>query len=540
MHTNVAFTGDNFDSLDIVTPAEVQHILTSLPCKSSPVDFIPTSLLKSCNCVFSDIVANLANISFAQGSFPTAYKTAQVTPLLKKEGLDKTLPANYRPISNLNNISKILERLFLKRIQPHITTSPNFNPFQSAYRRNHSTETSLLYTVNRICQDVNNGKCTLLVSLDLSAAFDTVDHTILSNILKNSFGIQGPALSWINSYLHDRQQFVRIGDATSPTTLLSTGVPQGSVLGPILFTIYTAPIAAVVREHGVDHQQYADDTQLFVSLSVANYPTLIPKLEACLVHLSHWFYTNGLALNPDKTDAILFGTQQRLRTFPHIPHINVTGSNISLADKVKILGVILDKSLSFNDHVSNIAKISLYHIRSLRHIRPSLNTDVAKTIGSAIIGSRLDYANALLFNTSNNNINKLQKIQNLLAKVVLNKRHPTNHRPRTAQMLQDLHWLPIKYRIYYKLAVLTHRSLNGTTASYLSTLISPYSPARTLRSSSSNLLTIPRSRLHFADKSFEMAGPSVWNSLPTEIRNISSLDSFGRSLKTYYFSQAFL
>lgn len=281
-------------------------------------------------------------------------------------------------------------------------------------------------------------------------------------------------------------------------------------------------------------------TPNYLSLSVSNHPAIISRLETCLGDLSHWFYSNGLALNPDKTDAILFGTHQNLRSFPHIPHINVTGSNITLSDKIKILGVFLDKTLSFNNHVSNICKTSLYHIRSLRHIRPSLNTDVAKTIGSAIIGSRLDYANSLLYNTSKSNINKLQKVQNLLAKIVLNRPTNINRHQHNSELLQKLHWLPVKHRIDYKLSVLTYRSLNGTTANYLSTLITPYSPARTLRSSSSNLLTVPRSRLCFTDKAFEIAGPSVWNSLPSEIRNNDTLNSFCRSLKTHFYRQAFL
>ena len=139
----------------------------------------------------------------------------------KKEGLDKSIPSNYRPVSNLNNISKILERLFLNRIQPHITSSLNFNPFQSAYRRHHSTETALLLSVNNICHEIDNGNCSLLVSLDLSSAFDTVDHSILTNLL----GFRDSALSWIKAYLVDRQQFVRIGTAVSSTLHLASGVP---------------------------------------------------------------------------------------------------------------------------------------------------------------------------------------------------------------------------------------------------------------------------------------------------------------------------
>ena len=202
---------------------------------------------------FSHLICRLANLSFSQGLFPSCYKIglAQITPLLKKCGLDKNSPANYRPISNLNTIAKILERLFLNRIQTHITTCSNFNPFQSAYRSKHSTETALIYTLNSVYQSADEGNGTLLVSLDLSAAFDTVDHSILLNRLNNTFGIRGNYLAWIKSYLTDRSQFVRIGQSSSHLTPSHSGVPQGSVLGPILFTIYTSPIASIAARHNI-------------------------------------------------------------------------------------------------------------------------------------------------------------------------------------------------------------------------------------------------------------------------------------------------
>jgi len=143
---------------------------------------------------FADLIATLANLSFSEGTFPSIFKTAVVTPRLKKVGSDPDSPENYRPISNLNNISKILERLFLARIQQHITTCSNFNHFQSAYRPQYSTETALLYTLNNIYSSADHSQPTLLVSLDLSAAFDTIDHKILINRLSSSFGISGLVL----------------------------------------------------------------------------------------------------------------------------------------------------------------------------------------------------------------------------------------------------------------------------------------------------------------------------------------------------------
>ena len=154
------------------------------------------------------------------------FKAASVTPLIKKPGLDEDSPSNFRPISNLNNISKIIERLFLARIQPHILCCPNFNQLQSAYRPHHSTETALLLSLNNIYEAADNSQPTLLVSLDLSAAFDTIDHSLLLSRLHTSFGISGTALSWLTSYLSNRSQLVRIGQSSSPSALLDSGVPK--------------------------------------------------------------------------------------------------------------------------------------------------------------------------------------------------------------------------------------------------------------------------------------------------------------------------
>ena len=204
---------------------------------------------------------------------------------LKREGLDKDTPANYRPISNLNMISKILERLILVRFQQHLTSSPSFNSAQSAYRRHHSTEMALLRTMDEVYRAVDRGEATLIVALDISAAFDTIDHTILLKRLNNSFGVGENVLSLISSYLAMRSQTVRVGSASSAPSDCSCGVPQGSVLGPILFTIYVSPIASVAHGHHVNEQQYADDTQLYIAFTKQTAVSSIHNLQVCLVAL---------------------------------------------------------------------------------------------------------------------------------------------------------------------------------------------------------------------------------------------------------------
>jgi hypothetical protein len=263
----------------------------------------------------------------------------------------------------------------------------------------------------------------------------------------------------------------------------------------ILFTIYTSPIAAIASLHNIRQQQYADDTQLYVALtSNNNLHSGTLYLENCLIDLSAWFCSNGLALNPDKSDAIIFGTHQRLSNLSHPNTININGTSVTLSTKVKLLGVTLDNHLTFNDHINTICSSSFYHLRSLRHIRSALTQDIAKTVGCAIIGAKLDYANSLLHGTSDTNINRLQRIQNALARVVL-----TSPSSSATLNLQSLHWLPVKYRIKHKLCTLTYRACSSTAPHYLSCLLSSYEPVRALRSSDCKLLRVPRSKLKLCD-----------------------------------------
>jgi len=199
------------DSLTPTTVEEMARQISRLPNKTSPLDYVHTSVVKACSDVFAPLITKLANLSFAEGRFPGQFKLAQVTPLLKKIGLDATDPANYCPISNLNTISKIIERLVLARLLPHIAATGNFNPLQSAYRKQHSTETALLKILDDLNKVVNSGKTAALVGLDLSAAFDTIEHDILLDRLRTVFGVSGEALVWIETYLRGRKQYVMTG-----------------------------------------------------------------------------------------------------------------------------------------------------------------------------------------------------------------------------------------------------------------------------------------------------------------------------------------
>src|SRR6218665_3280909 len=200
--------------------------------------------------------------------------------------------------------------------------------------------------------------------------------------------------------------------------IYTSGVPQGSVLGPLLFTIFTSPINNIAKHFGIQLQQYADDTQLHIALSHTGQSGKL-KLEECLSSMYAWFCFNGLSINLDKSETILFGSWQRLHAFPLLSSIDLAGTAVPLSDTIKPLGVTLDSKLTFRPHITNICKSCFYHIRAIRHIRSALTKDLSQTIACSLVSSRLDYANSLFVGVSDLEVKRLQLIQNSLARIVL-------------------------------------------------------------------------------------------------------------------------
>ena len=220
-----------------------------------------------------------------------------------------------------------------------------------------------------------------------------------------------PLLSWGHS------QYVRIGCSTSPVTQCTTGVKQGSVLGSMLFSLFISPIAHIVSSYCLLQQQYAD-AQLYVAKSKDNYDTPVAKLELCLSTLNTWFCYNGLERNPDKSESIVFGTTQHLRSLLITSTVNVAGTLVHVANQVRILGVTLDSRFSNDAHISQLSKSCFYHIRALRHIRRNLTLNCSKNIACSLISSCLHYANSTLVGISIKNISRLYRLQSTLAHVV--------------------------------------------------------------------------------------------------------------------------
>ena len=514
---------------------EVRRLIMASPNTSCELDPIPTPLLKSCIDVLLSPITSLVNKSLAEGIFPQIFKNAHVIPLLKKSSLSKDDMKNYRPVSNLCFLSKLVEKVVVSRIQSNLTASNASNPFQSAYKKLHSTETALLRIQNDILIAMDKGKVTALTLLDLSAAFDTIDHAILLDRLQKWFGISGLALKWFSSYLSDRSQQIKLEGTFSPRAQLPFGVPQGSVLGPVLFTMYTTPLSTVIQGHSIPHHLYADDSQLYISFSSDDSGSQLNSLKSCLDSVLNWMLSNKLKLNPSKTEFLLIGHEvQRQKYLAQFP-ITLMGVDTSSSKFARNLGVVFDQNFNFKRHISQVCSSCYYHIRDLRRIRRHLNLDCAKSLACALVTSKLDYCNSLLHGVASGDIDRLQRVQDTLSRVVT-RSGPLAHAP---PLLRSLHWLPVKFRIIYKIRLLTFKTLQTGQPAYLHSILSRSAPNRTLRSNQGPRLVVPRVKTVTGSRAFSRCAPDLWNSLPLSLRSLDSVPRFRKHLKTYLFDLAY-
>jgi len=297
---------------------------------------------------------------------------------------------------------------------------------------------------------------------------------------------------------------------------------------PVLFSIYSSPVADIARKHGLYVQLYADDTQLYLAFHPIEVNAALAKVEACVAEIKAWMLVNKLQLNGDTT--------VRTETY-NVEHVLIDGHPIPLSSTVKNLGVLFDEALDMEKHIKSVCRASMYHLKNIGSIRRLLSDKTAEQLVHAFVMSRLDYCNALLYGLPSSSINHLQRIQNIAARILTGTKKFDHITP----VLKDLHWLPIEQRIRFKLLLLTFKGIHGMAPEYIKDLLVSYNPSRALRSSDSHRLVVPSSRLKgYGDRSFAVAAPRLWNALPEKLRKTDSLSSFKRLLKTHLYMQAYL
>ena len=413
-------SSDLLSSFYALSEDQILKLIRESKSTTATVDPAPTKLVLEFTDVLLPVFQKIVNLSLTSGTVPIAFKKAVVKPLIKKPNLDPEVLGNYRPVSNLPYLSKILERAVADQLQAHLDTNGLQFKFQSAYRRGHSTETALLLILNDLLVMIDGGNNAILVLLDLSAAFDTLDHTLLLQRLHAEIGLDGSALDWFSSYLSCSSQQVLVGHALSAETPLLCGVPQGSVLGPLLFSLYTRQLADLIDKFCIDYHFFADDSELYSCLPTEPESALsaLRNVESCCRQIKIWMAKNKLKLIEQKTEVLLCGPLSRRETVP-VDCLSVGEASIPFSNVVKTLGVTLDVELSMEQHVSAVVRSCFFHIRSVSKVRPYITYKAASSIAVCLILSKLDYCNSLLSGLPQKQIKRLQAVQNAAARTVM-------------------------------------------------------------------------------------------------------------------------
>ena len=535
---DVTNQGNKLKTFQAMSQDDIKKLIKDMPVKHCQLDPMPTWLMIECLDVLLPIFTKIVNQSLKMGVMPSKLKHALVKPLLKKPGLD-LLNKNYRPVSNLSFLGKLIESAVIKQYLQHLYSNNLDDKRQSAYKPFHSTETLLTKIHNDIMLSMGNQEVTMLVMLDLSAAFDTIDHSTLLRRLRNRHGIEGTALKWFESYLSNRTQSVIINNAISDKLLLKYGVPQGSKLGPILFNTYIAPVSEVSARNNINDEKYADDQQLILSFK-PNPDTQVEakqKMEKCIADIRDFLIANKLCNNREKTELIIIGNPTQLRKLD-ISSIKVDDIEIKGVDHVRNLGVIFDNRMSMEKHVNKMCRNAYFNLKNLSRIRGSLDKDVTKIAINALVTPHLDYGNGLLLGISKKLLNKLQVAQNSAVRLIERLKRDdniTDHR-------KNLHWLPIPARCRFKILTTAWKALNGQAPHYIKQLLRIKKPHNiNLRSNKKMQLktqAVPGNS--YSDRAFSLAIPELWNDLPEKVKNSKTLQSFKKNLKTHLFKKFYL
>ena len=477
---------------------------------------------------------DIINNSLVNGVFPNSEKTALIKPTLKNN-LDPQILSSYRPVSNLTYLSKMTEAAALQQLNIHLDKFKILPESQSAYRKFHSTETALCSVMDDLLKSKDVKKCSILILLDLSAAFDTVVHELLIDDLK-AIGVDGTALEWFKNYLAGRLFQVSVKNSKSALIPLEKGVPQGSVLGPILFCIYTLELSWILKKYGVEFQFFADDTQFY--FSVRNIADTKKIIDDIMRDIANWMLKKRLKLNENKTECLLIGSAHTLRQFNDFNMVSINEVPVALSDKVKDLGVIIDSELNMEEQISSVVKASNFQLKNIAQIKKYLDQDCLKMLACNLVISRVDYCNSLYYGLPNYQLRKLQIILNKAARLVTG----SPIRDKITPVHMDLHWLPIKARINYKICVLTYLALKTNEPAYLKRKLHRYAlpdSTQTRHAQDPHWLDQPSANQGFGSRSFSYSAPRLFNKLPNDIKNSENIVTFKKKLKTHLFKECY-
>ena len=505
-----------------VTEAEVLNMLNGLGLnKSSGPDRIPTKLLKMCALLIANPLSKLFNKTLQSGKFPTSWKNASVTPIFKKKGSSSD-PTNYRPISLLPNLSKILEKLVFNKIYEHLNNNNLLTEKQSGYRPGHSTHIQLLLLTHKLYSSLNENKDFTVVFLDISKYFDKIWHKGLIEKCRIQYNISGPLLEWLITYLKDRSQIVRVGTSFSPPEKILSGCPQGSVLGPLLAIMYLNDLSDKTEN---DALFYADDTSLYSSHSHDSQndrQSLQKDLDTITEYGKEW----AVAFNAQKTVQLTFTNRHESEDFT----LHFDGHDIPTGTTHKHLGLTISTDLHFHQHINTIIRSINTSLGPVYPVAKFLPRSILDNLYTTYIRPHFDYCDIIFDgNMTMTDAARLQSLQNRCARLVTGAKF----RSPTEALLNDLGWERLSTRRLIHKLLFFHRLYNNhpPLPSYLTDILTDTRQDATgLRLRNANLLSTLPSRLTSFYRSYFPATIRQWNTLPEALRSIQSLSDFTRQV----------
>ena len=508
--------------LSPITAEEIQKEIMSLNSKKACGPFsIPVKLLKLIKSPISKPLELLFNHSLSTGKVPQDFKIARVIPVFKNGS--KTDINNYRPISLISVYNKLLEKLVYKRVLVFLENNKMIYSKQFGFRSNHSTEQALLFIVNKIQNAIENREFSCGIFLDFSKAFDTVDHKILLDKL-DYYGIRGVAKEWFISYLKDRKQYVSIGNVKSDYKNISCGVPQGSVLGPLLFLLYINDLKECL--HLLDAHLFADDTNLFYSGK--NLKDLETTVNSELKEVQTWLSANKLSLNITKSYFVIFRPHQK--NIPFQIHLSINNELLKQEECIKYLGIFLDSHLKWRFHINYITKKINRNIGLLSKLRHLVNKKILIELYYSFIFPYLIYSLIIWGNTYSTILYPLCTIQKRAIRIITF----SSYRDHSTPLFKLTNILKLTDLIYFQTAIFMykfhHRMLPSLFDNYFTEISKTHNYSTRLSQKKSYCL--PKIRTNYGIYNIRYQGPKVWNSINKTLRDEMHISTFKTKLKS--------